>query len=331
MRRPYIRILVLGVAGAVVGLLLWAGSEHPPSIVAQDGGPPRPLTEPTSPTSRPATGNNASPAQQATPKRQLPGEALVDIPNRLPVDCNGTDCGECQIASDCLPEYACLADPETRRFRCVRDECESDGDCPAGLQCRRVLTLWSWVDTIGRCLPPGTKVIGDTCAEFSTADTCGADLLCYYGRCLSKCAGTAGECGDGADCLEGNVGKACVPKCRDCPNGSVCIQHATGGECYALKGTDCRAGGPGACADGEECGVWPSVSTKAIQMSCHRLCDPSAPAIGTRVCPEGEVCGWGTPGFCYKKCDPKNRSSCPEGQSCGTVTEDMKIWGCTER
>lgn len=333
MRRWAFALAIVGLAVAVAFVLLLREREpHQTRLpVAAQSTTPRataPATS-TAPVSRPTTGGIATAESSTKPTPNFPGASVLGRPDVLPVDCIGDDCGECAYASDCPPDHACLADPVTRQFKCVRDECKSDDDCPIGTQCRRLLVIGSWSDTTGHCLPPGTKNKGDSCFAASTQDTCAPGLICYNGRCLSECT-KADKCGTDEDCLDGGVGKACVPKCKECAQGSKCSQVATAGECYKLRGTDCEAGGSDACAEGEKCISKPDPVTKVVTAKCRRLCDPSAPVIGTRVCPEGEVCGFGVPGFCYKKCKMADPGSCPPGFACAGVSEDRQTHGCIE-
>lgn len=327
-RAAIVAALTVAVAA---GLLLWGEGEsaRPPPTGAPTKAPvdsPRPSVT-LSAASLETTNSKPGATPNANP---TPARADTPLPKGDPstgfVVCSDGECGECTHDWDCPPEHACLVDRTTKKFKCIREECKSDDDCPAGLLCRRLLVIGSWNDTTGQCLPPGTKAKGDFCFAASIGEACAPGLVCHNGRCLNQCTNT-NECGAAEDCLEGNIGKACVPKCTKCPDGSACVQNATVGECYVLTGTDCTSSG-NECADGERCALSPNPATKAITMGCRRLCDPSAPTIGTRVCPEGEVCGFGFPGYCFKKCDRKDRASCPEGQVCGTVTEDMKTWGC---
>jgi len=159
-------------------------------------------------------------------------------------------CSACKSSGQCAPHQVCQPPARNQPNACVwaqgyGDDCEQNGDCPAGQLCRQGLCLASSEVTTcpsGAC-PSGQRCNRQNlvCEEASgcfTDDDCDATLLCNTAthqcdlRCTDesadqicaagqKCvAGRCAQCGSDADCTGG---LACDTAAGTCTNGSTCF------------------------------------------------------------------------------------------------------------
>lgn len=242
------------------------------------------------------------------------------------VDAGVLQCGECRTDSDCPSGKGCVANRETRRFECLPSECEEDAHCFPGLACRAV-TTGTTGPIIRRCVSEGVRREGQTCDELfvSSASACQGGLLCHRGVCSQPCVlEDAASCPSGAVCEEGLNGPACFPDCsvRGCPVGQQCKQlNDSSHQCLAAVTGECPEN---ACSGSEHCNM--RVLRGHGAFWCAAQCNP----LQLNSCPDGQVCGRGSPtvSTCFRRCDPKEPTSCGQGWQCTTINEEMSLWGC---
>ena len=227
------------------------------------------------------------------------------------VQCDGDieDCVECHADYDCPEGQACRLNSKTHRVQCVKSNCTTNANCPAGQQCVRIDD-----DSVGAvygCEATGPRSRGQTCSRYDTKTACGLGLECLGGICRGPC--TEG-CSDDEACVDINDRKACVSiSCDgiDCPYSD---QRCVDGQC--VRGLDCRTD---TCPKGGVC------LTTGRGLSWTGACyEPSSP---WRPCAENEVCGLF--GVCLRACDPQDLESCDEGFQCQSSAETPGVWGCS--
>jgi len=291
-------------------------------------------SRPRSPPGSPAPPPEAPSSSPPPPATLLPLSVEERAPDGLPVSAmrctrtgEGLDCGSCRTDGDCPPGLGCVANRETRRFECMALECEEDVHCFPGSVCRPV-TTGSTGTVIRRCVPEGLRLEGEPCDSLpvSPAGSCREGLRCVNQVCSAPCSldGSV-RCPPGLVCTDSLEGPGCFPDCLrlGCPDGQRCTRVREDlYQCLAASQGDCRET---PCPEGERCNL--RMSRGRAVFWCARLCNPVLPGS----CPEGDVCGMGSPtsSTCFRQCDPMDPASCGPGWSCSTVTEDMSVFGCT--
>ncbi len=269
------------------------------------------------------------------PVTVLPSSSEEHASDGLPVSairCNrtatGLDCGSCRTDGDCQPGQGCVANRETRRFECQASECEEDVHCFPGSVCRPVTTGATGNTVIRRCVPEGVRREGESCdtVPISPAGSCREGLRCVNQVCSVPCVpGEPSGCSSGFLCTDSLNGPGCFPDCQrlGCPEGQRCSRvQDEQYQCLVDSQGDCR---DTPCPEGERCNL--RMSRGHAVSWCARVCNPLVSAS----CPEGQVCGVGSPivSTCFRKCDPMELRSCGPGWTCSTVSEDMTVFGCT--
>jgi hypothetical protein len=112
--------------------------------------------------------------------------------------------GDCQNQADCNPERTCgdmiqcvdgACDPQAVVELPCDKACGGDGDCPAGMHCRRTDPL----DETGLCVADGTCLAVGECQGLAH-DACLGSWNCTAGTCRYTCEDLA-ACADHADCV----------------------------------------------------------------------------------------------------------------------------------
>jgi hypothetical protein len=266
-------------------------------------------------------------------QRHLPATKAERSADGLPisgmlcsVDGGVLQCGACRSDSDCPAGEGCVANRQTRRFECLPSECEEDSHCFPGLACRAV-TTGTTGPLIRRCVPEGVRREGETCDILFTSQSgaCREGLLCHRGTCSRPCVREdAASCPKGHVCEDGLNGPACFPDCRvsGCATGQQCKQLSDlDYQCLSAVKGDCPES---ACSAGERCNM--RVLRGRGVFWCAALCSP----LQADSCPEGQVCGRGSPTIstCFRRCEPGKPNACGEGWQCTTINEEMSLWGC---
>jgi hypothetical protein len=267
-------------------------------------------------------------ARLGSPHAELsPADGIVASGMRCTFESGAMTCGACRSDSDCPAGMGCVANRETRRFECLAPECEVDVHCFPGLVCRPV-TTGAGGPVIRRCVPSGVRREGEFCEGLfiSQAGACEEGLVCHRSICSRPCRlDDALGCPAGQACEDGFEGPACFPDCRSsgCPAGQQCKQlNELDYQCLSEVKGECPER---ACGAGERCNM--RLSRGRGVFWCAALCNP----LRADSCPEGQLCGIGSPEIstCYRRCDPRVPEACGEGWQCTTVTEDMSQWGCS--
>lgn len=251
---------------------------------------------------------------------------------------------EAGTAGACATGSVCRAAFGSTTYSCVT-LCEPFGaaSCGAGEHCVAYQEL-DGEDLVieGHCVDPGTKVLGEACAD----GECGVGLDCIdepppYGvgsSCRPVCdLDAASSCGTSASCLPINRGDtglgACEPDCTlfgagaaaGCAEDEWCAPSFLGGDagtCVAVgtaavgeacsDGDDCVEGGTCDCRFGQTTGCF---STRV----CTDACLPGAATGEPESCASGQTCVrpsvWGQPasfGLCREPCDADGAATCSD-------------------
>src|SRR5678815_2009362 len=110
MRRIWIPIALMGLAGSVVLVISW---------IARDRKTIEPATRP-----------------EATSRVQAKRLARPKPSGCSPVAGGGYTCGTCRDDADCPPQAGCIVNLESGRTECRGSECTSNEWCATGALCR---------------------------------------------------------------------------------------------------------------------------------------------------------------------------------------------------
>lgn len=208
--------------------------------------------------------------------------------------CSGGECIPCAAGRSCEPSDVC----KTGTISCATGApiCRATGNAAAGLSCgtQKVCSGGSCVACAegSECAPTnpchegtlscatGRAVCKDNGRSLPNGESCGKDLVCRSGSCVS--------CNEGGSCESSN---SCKTGTYSCTTGfAVCVD--SGNKSAGTKcGTDKVCNGSGSC----------------ISCAAGKACEP------TNVCHVGEtVCSSGSP-----VCVDTNRAD-TDGKACGS-------------
>ncbi len=199
--------------------------------------------------------------QKCTSDAQCPGS--LSCAGGFCVEAGNKAFGEdCDTSLDCASFYC----PQFLGY--CSDQCESNADCPPGIQCEL-----GFAGSVGYCDAGATGEVGDTCGP--GAKECVQGLFCFYltaeatlGKCEEKCDARYDNCSGGKFCewVYQDWSQKVVGVCRNDNGGG---------------GPGAACGGSSLCRPDLVC-----ADTDGLGPACRHDCN----AVNTLGCPSGHTC-----------------------------------------